>query len=100
MSTIRESVKLYVVYSFRGRICKPLKRCIKFFHYKGNGVCYNDKYGKKDKKNCDNFDKKRELHQMLTAVASGGQIMCGLNSLSNFFFCISQVLFNEHILHF
>lgn len=80
---------------------QAFKRCIKrIFHYKGKGVCYNDKYEKKDKKNSVITDKKRELHQMLTAVASGGKIMCGLNSLSYFFFCISPVLFNEHVLHF
>lgn len=35
---------------------------------------------KKDKKFCDYSDRKRELHQMLTAVVSGGEITCGLNS--------------------
>lgn len=42
---------------------------------------YVVKYEKnKNKKFCDYSDRKRELHQMLTAVVSGGEITCGLNS--------------------
>lgn len=35
---------------------------------------------KNDKKFCDNFDRRREPHQLVTAVVSRDKIMCGLNS--------------------